>query len=127
MMGQMDGRERGEGAASFLPPEILRERSCGMGWRRILLPLPIAWANNVHNELQRTLTRHLAMVSILKRVSSHRPTAGRLQHADLESQNPQNFARASQEKGKSLALQSAESVGARGSGNKPVGRPKVGL
>ena len=37
--GRKEGRIEGEGAASFLPPEILRERSCGMGWRIILFPL----------------------------------------------------------------------------------------
>ena len=51
-----------------------------------------------------------------------------LQHADLESQkDPQNFARAAQEEGKSLALQSSESEPAgEQRGNKPAGR-KLGF
>ena len=54
--------------------------------------------------------KHLAMISTLQCVSSPSPSAGRLQHADLESQkDPQNFSRADQEEGKSLALQSAQS------------------
>ena len=57
------------------------------------------------------------------------PRALVLQHADLESQtDPQNFSRAAQEEGKSLALQSsAESEpGGERRGNKPAGR-KLGF
>ena len=71
----------------------------------------------MHNEAPRGthkvleyIFKDLAMISILQRVLSPSPSAGRLQHADLESQkNPQNFPRAVQEEGKSLALQSSES------------------
>ena len=57
------------------------------------------------------------------------PRALVLQHADLESQtDPQNFSRAAQEEGKSLALQSSESEpgGSGEGGNKPAGR-KLGF